>query len=153
MAVKGKNDVIVRNKRATFEYQIDKVYTAGIVLTGTEVKSLREGKASLQEAYCYVQDEEVFIRGMNISIYDQGTYNNHEPARVRKLLMKKREILKLQKALEEKGFTLVPMKLFFNDRNFVKLEMGLGKGKKLHDKRQDTKERDMTREIRRADLS
>lgn len=149
MAEKGKNDVIVRNKRATFEYHIEKVYTAGIVLTGTEVKSLRAGKASLQEAYCYVQDEELFIRGMSISPYEQGTYNNHDPYRIRKLLLKKVEIRKLQRALEEKGYTLVPMKLYFSERNFVKIDIGLGKGKKLHDKRQDSKERDLTREMRR----
>lgn len=152
MAEKGKNDVVIRNRKAKFEYQIDKVYHAGIVLTGTEVKSLRAGKASLQEAYCYVQDEELFIKGLTINVYEQGTYNNHEPNRVRKLLLKKIEIRKIQKALEEKGFTLVALKLYFNERNYAKIDIGLGKGKKLHDKRNDTKERDLDREMRRANL-
>lgn len=149
MAEKGKNNVTIRNRKARFEYHIDKVYEAGLVLTGTEVKSLRAGKASIQEAYCFIEKDEIFVKGMTINTYKQGTYNNHEPDRIRKLLLKKGEIKKLRKALEVKGFTIVPMKVYFNDRNYAKLNIGLGKGKQLHDKRQDTKARDTKREVDR----
>lgn len=149
MAEKGKNSVVIRNRKARFEYHIDKVFEAGLVLTGTEVKSLRAGRASIQEAYCFVEKDEIFIKGMTINTYEQGTYNNHEPDRIRKLLLKKIEIKKLRKALEVKGFTIVPMKVYFNDRNYAKINIGLGKGKQLHDKRQDTKARDTKREIDR----
>ncbi|MEO0897061.1 MAG: SsrA-binding protein SmpB [Bacteroidota bacterium] len=138
----------ILNRKARHEYQFIETFTAGISLTGTEVKSLRDGKANLQEAYCYVHKGEAFIKGMNIAEYAQGSYNNHEPVRERKLLLKKREINKLQKGLDQEGATIVPVKLFFNERNLVKLELALGKGKKIHDKRHSLKEKDMKRETR-----
>ena len=138
----------ILNRKARHEYQFIETFTAGISLTGTEVKSLRDGKANLQEAYCYVHKGEAFIKGMNIAEYAQGSYNNHDPVRERKLLLKKREINKLQKGLDQEGATIVPVKLFFNERNLVKLELALGKGKKIHDKRHSLKEKDMKRETR-----
>ncbi|MCL4158079.1 UNVERIFIED_CONTAM: hypothetical protein GTU68_050821, partial [Idotea baltica] len=137
------------NRKARHEYHFEEVLTAGISLTGTEVKSLRDGKASLQEAYCFIEGGEVFIKNMNIAEYDKGSYNNHDPKRERKLLLKKKEIKKLKKGLDQKGFTLVPLKIFFNDRNFAKLNVGLGKGKKTFDKRETMKERDTAREMDR----
>ncbi|MEM6264343.1 MAG: SsrA-binding protein SmpB [Bacteroidota bacterium] len=148
--MKGKNSTVVANRKARHEYHIEDTHTVGIVLTGTEVKSLRNGKASLQEAYCTVDpNDELFILKMTINPYDKGTYNNHEPQRPRKLLMKKAEIRKLRRKLEEKGYTLVPLKLFFNDKNLAKLNIGLAKGKKNFDKREDIKERDTKRELQR----
>ncbi|WNJ19176.1 SsrA-binding protein SmpB [Pontibacter sp. G13] len=146
---KGRNTTVISNRKARHEYHIEDTFTAGLVLTGTEVKSLRAGNASLQEAYCYVEKGEAFIKNMNISEYDKGSYNNHEPARLRKLLMKKREIEKIRKGLEQKGYTLVPLKIYFNDRNLAKLDLGLAKGKKVHDKRDDLKAKDTKREIDR----
>ena len=149
MADKGRNSTVIRNRKAGFEYHFEETLTAGIMLTGTEVKSLREGKASLQEAYCIVEDDEVFIQNMNIAEYAQGSYNNHEPTRSRKLLLRKREIRRLKKGLEQKGYTIVPLKIWFNDRNLAKMDIALARGKKLHDKRQDLKEKDTKREIDR----
>ena len=150
MSDKGRNSTVIKNRKARFEYHIDVVFTAGMVLTGTEVKSLRQGKASLQEAYCYVQAGEVFVKNMNIVEYDKGSYNNHDPKRIRKLLLKKKEIKKIQRGLDEKGYTLVPLKVFFSERNLAKMEIGLAKGKQSHDKRQSIKERDTKREVQRA---
>lgn len=149
MAEKGRNTTVIRNRKAKFEYQIDTVYTAGIVLTGTEVKSLRGGKASLQEAYCYITNGEVFIKGMNIAEYENGNIYNHEPLRERKLLLKKKEIVRIKRGLETKGYTLVPLSVYFSDRNFVKIDIGLGKGKKSFDKRDAIKSRDTQRETDR----
>lgn len=151
MSDKGRNSNIVTNRKAKFEYHFLEEFEAGIVLTGTEVKSLRNGKASLQEAYCFVdKNDELFISGMNIAQYAQGSYNNHEPQRVRKLLLKKAQIRKLRAKLEEKGLTLVPYRLFFNERNYVKLELALAKGKKVHDKRDSIKEKDTKRDMQRV---
>lgn len=149
MALKGKNQTIVSNKKAKFEYSFVEQFTAGIVLTGTEVKSLRAGKASIQEAYCTIDGDEVFIRSMTINEYSQGSYNNHDPNRTRKLLLKKKEIEKIRKRLDEKGLTLVPVKIYFNERNFVKVDIALAKGKNLYDKRSDIKEKDTKRELDR----
>ena len=149
MSYKSRNTTIITNRKAKFEYQIDERFEAGIVLTGTEVKSLRIGKASLQEAYCTIRKGEAFIVNMNIAEYAMGTYNNHEPARERKLLLTKKEILKLKKGLEQKGQTIVPLKLYFNDRNLVKLNIGLAKGKKAADKRETIKDRENKRELDR----
>jgi SsrA-binding protein len=146
---KGKNDTVITNRRARHDYQIEDVYTAGIVLKGTEVKSLRNGKASLQEAFCYIADDEVFIKDMNIAEYTQGGIFNHDPKRDRKLLLKKKEIERLRKALEVKGYTLIPLKLYFNDRNYAKVNLGIGKGKKTFDKRESLKERETQREVDR----
>lgn len=151
MADKGRNSNIITNRKARFEYHFLEEYEAGIVLQGTEVKSLRNGKASLQEAYCFVDDNgELFIANMNIAIYDKGSYNNHDPKRLRKLLLKKKQIMKIKSKLEEKGLTLIPTRLFFSERNYVKLGLALAKGKKLHDKRDSIKEKDTKRDLQRA---
>ncbi|MDX2246126.1 MAG: SsrA-binding protein SmpB [Bacteroidia bacterium] len=149
MTIKGRNTTIVSNRKAGFEYTLEDRLEAGILLTGTEVKSLRNGKVNLQEAYCAFQGEELFIWSMNIAEYTEGSYNNHVPTRERKLLLKKRELQKLKKAIEQKGYTIVPIKVFFNDRNLAKVEVALAKGKKIHDKRDSIKDRDSKRELDR----
>jgi SsrA-binding protein len=149
MSQKGRDSTVIQNKKARFEYEILDTYTAGIQLTGTEVKSLRAGKASLQDAYCLIEDSEIFVKGLNISEYDKGGYTNHDPLRLRKLLLKKREIQKLFKASDTKGYTLVPLKVFFNERNFAKVEVAVARGKKSFDKRDSIKERDVRREMDR----
>ncbi|MEM8896839.1 MAG: SsrA-binding protein SmpB [Bacteroidota bacterium] len=150
MAEKGRNQTVISNRKASYEYHIEERFEAGMSLTGTEVKSLRAGKASLQEAFCFMKKNEVFVRNMNIAEYDKGSYNNHSPMRERKLLLKKKELKKLKKQLIEKGYTLVPLKVYFNKRNFAKMEIGLAKGKKLHDKRADIKKKDTQRDLDRA---
>lgn len=139
----------IKNRSAYFEYYIDDKYTAGIVLTGTEVKSLRAGKASFNDSYCIFHKNEVWMKSFHIAEYTFGTVNNHEPLRDRKLLLSKREIKKLEAKIKEKGYTLIPLRLFFNEKNLVKLEIGLAKGKKLHDKRETIKQRDTDREMKR----
>jgi SsrA-binding protein len=145
-------DVNIRNKRAGFEYELLDKYVAGIQLKGTEIKSIREGKVNLQEGYCYFSGGEAFVKGVTISPYEQGTHYNHEPDRERKLLLKKSEIAKLESKVEEKGLTLIPLRLFINDRGYAKMEIGLGRGKKLHDKRNSIKEKDIKRELNRIKL-
>ncbi len=120
-----------------------------MVLTGTEVKSLRAGKASFNDSFCIIHKGELFLKSFHISPYTFGTYNNHDPLRDRKLLLNKKELRKIESKLKEKGYTVVPLKVFFSEKGFVKLEIGLGKGKKLHDKRESIKERDTERELRR----
>jgi SsrA-binding protein len=139
----------IKNRQAYFEYFFDDKYVAGIVLTGTEVKSLREGKANFNDSYCIFNKGELYIRSFHISEYSHGTVNNHDPIRERKLLLNKRELKKLQAKIKEKGYTIIPLRLFFNEKNLVKLEIGLGKGKKLHDKRETIKQRDTERELKR----
>lgn len=141
---------ILTNRKAYHEFFIEEEYLAGIVLTGTEVKSLRDGKVNFMDAFCFEENGEVFVKNIHISEYAQGTYLNHEPNRIRKLLLKKREIRKIQKKLDEKGFTLVPLQLFFSKKNLVKVHIGLAKGKKLYDKRDDSKAKDAKREIERS---
>ncbi|MEM6765842.1 MAG: SsrA-binding protein SmpB [Bacteroidota bacterium] len=150
MAEKGRNQTVISNRKASYEYHIEDRFEAGISLRGTEVKSLRAGKASLQEAFCYIKKEEVFVKNMNIAEYDKGSYNNHEPMRERKLLLRKKELKKIKKQLNEKGYTLIPLKVYFNKRNFAKMEIGLAKGKKIHDKRSDIKKKDTQRDLDRA---
>ncbi len=147
MKERFSKNINIRNRQATFEYEILDKYVAGIVLTGTEIKSIREGKANLQDGYCHIHNGEVFVKGINITPYAQGTHYNHEATRERKLLLKKSEIRKLEGKVEEKGLTLIPLRLFINDRGFAKLEIALGKGKKMYDKRQSIKERDVKREL------
>lgn len=142
-------DVNVRNRQATYEYELLDKYIAGIVLTGTEIKSIREGKINLQDGYGYFKNGELFVKGVNISPYAQGTHYNHEALRERKLLLKRSELKKLEARSEEKGLTLVPTRLFINDRGFAKMEIALGRGKKMHDKRDSIKERDAKRELDR----
>lgn len=142
-------DISIKNKKASFEYEFVDTYTAGIVLKGTEIKSIRQGKASISEAYCFFEKGELWIKGMNISVYENGTYNNHEPLRARKLLLNKDELEKLERKSEEKGLTIIPLKMFSTSRGFVKLDIALARGKKLHDKRASIKEKDIKREIDR----
>lgn len=139
----------IKNRSAYFEYFIDDKYNAGIVLTGTEVKSLRTGKASFNDSHCIFHKNELWIRSFHIAEYKFGTVNNHDPLRERKLLLSKRELKKIETKLKEKGYTLVPLRLFFNEKNIAKIEIGLGKGKKMHDKRETIKQRDTEREIKR----
>lgn len=139
----------IKNRQAYFEYYIDDKYVAGIVLTGTEVKSLREGKASFNDSYCIFDKGELWIKSFYISEYTHGTVNNHDPVQERKLLLNKRELKKLQAKIKEKGYTIIPLRLFFNEKNLAKLEIGLAKGKKLHDKRESIKQRDTERELKR----
>jgi SsrA-binding protein len=139
----------IKNRQAYFEYHIDDKYVAGIVLTGTEVKSLREGKASFNDSYCIFHKGELWIKSFHISEYSHGTVNNHDPVRERKLLLNKRELRKLEAKIKEKGYTIIPLRLFFNEKNLAKLEIGLAKGKKLHDKRETIRQRDTERELKR----
>ncbi len=145
-----KSNIIIKNKRATFDYEILSRYTAGIQLFGTEIKSIRDGKASLTETYCSFIKNELWVKNMNISTYFFGTYNNHEPRRDRKLLLQKRELVKLMRATKESGNTIVPIKLFVNEKGLAKIEIGLARGKKMYDKRQSLKEKDDKREIDRV---
>ncbi len=139
----------IRNKRVEFEFKLLNTFEAGLVLTGTEVKSLREGHANLNDAYCYLKQGELFIKNMFISEYDLGTYNNHDPRRPRKLLLNKGELSKLQKKVKEKGFTIVPIRLYFSERGLAKIEIALAQGKKSFDKRNSIKEKDNKRDLDR----
>ncbi|PLX94055.1 MAG: SsrA-binding protein [Desulfuromonas sp.] len=141
--------IIATNKKAYHDYFIDDVYEAGLVLTGTEVKSLRLGMVNVKEAFCRIRRGEVFIGNMNISPYEQGNRENHEPTRERKLLLHKEEIAKLTRKVEEKGLTLVPTKIYFKESR-AKIEIGVGRGKKMHDKRETLKEKQHARETARA---
>ncbi len=145
-------DVNIKNRQASYEYELLDKYVAGIVLTGTEIKSIREGKINLQDGYGYFNNGELFVKGVNISPYAQGTHYNHEATRERKLLLKRSELKKLEARSEEKGLTLVPTRLFINDRGFAKMEIALGRGKKMHDKRDSIKERDAKRELSKLKL-
>ena len=140
----------VRNKKARFEYHLEDEFTAGMVLNGTEIKSLRQSKASIAEAYCIVEGGEVFIRNMTINEYMHGTHYNHKPRGDRKLLLNKREIAKIEKWMKTKGNTIVPLKVFISDKGWAKINIACAKGKKLHDKRQDLKEKDDKRAMDRA---
>ena len=140
-------DINIQNKKARFNYEISDTYTAGIVLTGTEIKSIRDGKASLVDSYCIVENGEVWVKGMNVSEYFYGSYNNHAARRDRKLLLNKKEIAKLAKAAEDVGYTIVPLRLFINDRGLAKLLIGVGRGRKAYDKRQAIREREDKRNL------
>ena len=150
MATKGKNPgkLIANNKKAYHDYFIEETYEAGIALHGTEVKSLRMGKCSIKESFVRIENEEVYIYGMHISPYEKGNIFNRDPLRVKKLLLHKSEIRKMKGKIAEKGYTLVPLKVYFN-RSLVKVEIGLAKGKKLYDKRQDIAKKDQRREAER----
>jgi SsrA-binding protein len=139
----------IRNRSAFHEYFIEDKYDAGMVLTGTEVKALRSGKASFNDSFCTIDRGEVWLRNLHISEYEYGTYANHPPMRERKLLLRKREIKKLVNKLKDKGYTLIPLKIWFNEKGFAKIQIGLAKGKKLHDKRASIKEREAKRELKR----
>ena len=137
------------NRQALYQYFIDDRYVAGMVLEGTEVKSVREGRISFNDSYCLEQDGAIWVKSLHIPPYSHGTVNNHDPLRDRKLLLQKREIQRLRDRMKEKGYTLVPLRLFFNERNMIKLEIGLARGKKLYDKRETIKRREEDRELRR----
>lgn len=139
----------IKNRAAYHEYFIDAKYEAGMVLLGTEVKSLREGKASFNDSYCLIHKGEIWLKSMHIAEYAHGTTNNHDPVRDRKLLLQKREINRITSKLKEKGYTLVPLRIWFNEKNLAKIEIGLAKGKKLHDKRETLKQKDAEREMKR----
>lgn len=140
----------IKNKRASFDYAFIDTFIAGIVLTGTEIKSIRMGKASLVDTYCYFVAGELWVKNMNISLYTQGSYNNHEVRRDRKLLLNRRELRNLQTDSRTPGFTIVPVRLFVNDKGLAKLEIALARGKKEFDKRQTLKEKEDRREMARA---
>jgi SsrA-binding protein len=152
MSKRFSNDINIRNRQASFEFELLDKYIAGLVLRGTEIKSIREGKVNLQDGFCYFNDGELYVRGINITPYAQGTHYNHEAQRERKLLLKRLEIKKLERKVEEKGLTLVPVRLFINDRGFAKLEIALARGKKMHDKRDSIKERDAKRDLDRLKI-
>ena len=147
--VKNTEKIVCQNKMARYNYSIADTYEAGIVLVGTEVKSVREGKVNLKDSYAIVNDDEVYLHDMHIGLYSHGNRSNHDPLRVRKLLLHKREIKKLYGKSRERGLTLVPLKLYFKNGK-VKVEIGVGKGKKLYDKREDFKMRQHRREIERG---
>ena len=147
MEKKNNNAINIKNKRAEHEYFLLDRITAGIVLTGTEIKSIRNGKASLAESYCTFKDDELFVVGMHIAEYDKGTYNNHDPKRDRKLLLTVRELRKLKTKVQEKGFTIVPVLLFINDKGLAKLEIALAQGKHYYDKRETLKAKDSKRDV------
>lgn len=148
--LRKKSPVNIRNKKASFEYFFVDTFTAGIVLTGTEIKSIRIGKASLVDTFCYINNGEIWVKGMNISPYFYGSYNNHESKRDRKLLLNKREIKNLQEATKQVGFTIVPTLLFIDDHGRAKLDIALCRGKKEFDKRQTLKEKEDRREMDRV---
>lgn len=143
------NQVNIKNKRARFDYEIGDTYIAGIVLSGTEIKSIREGRASLTDTYCLIDNGEVWVKGMNISEYFYGSYNNHEARRDRKLLLNKKEIQKLRKAADDPGYTIVPLKVFINEHGLAKMQIGVARGKKEYDKRQSIREREDKRSLQR----
>lgn len=143
----------LKNRKARYNYEFIDLYKAGLSLKGTEIKSIREGKVTMGEAFCVFKNGELFVRNMHIAPYTQGTYANHDPLRERKLLLHKRELEKLKDKAEEKGLTIVPVRLFVNDRGLAKLEIALAKGKKLHDKRDSIKDKDTKRELKELRLS
>ena len=138
----------IKNRQAYHEYFIDATYEAGIVLLGTEVKSIRDGRVSFNDAYCLINHGEIWLKSLHIAQYSHGTVNNHDPLRDRKLLLEKREIRRIEAKLKEKGYTLVPLKIYFKEK-YAKVQIGLAKGKKLHDKRETLKQKDVEREMKR----
>jgi SsrA-binding protein len=140
---------VIHNRKAGFEFRLEERFTAGLVLKGTEVKSLRLGKANLNDAFCYLKNEEIFIKNLSISTYENGSYTNHIENRDRKLLLNRLEIRKITKALQEQGSTIVPLRIFFSEKGYAKIEIAIAKGKKLFDKREDIKKRDIQRENQR----
>ncbi len=142
--ISGK--VSFKNRKASFEYHFIDTYVAGMTLTGTEIKALREGKLNFSDAYCYFHNGELYVKQLNISPYTQGTHYNHDPVRERKLLLKKNELRKMEAKMED-GQTIIPTRLFVNDRGWAKLEIALAKGKKLYDKRENIKQKDIKREM------
>ena len=149
LELRKKSSVSIRNKKASFEYFFVDTYTAGIVLTGTEIKSIRAGKAGLVDSYCYFHNGELWIKGMYVAEYKLGTYYNHIERRERKLLLQKKELVKLERKTKESGLTIVPVRLFINEKGFAKLRIALARGKKEYDKRETLKQKDAKREMDR----
>lgn len=141
--------VNIKNRSATFEYAIEDRLKAGIVLTGSEIKSVRNGKVSFNDSYCFFSDGELWIKSLHIAEYVNAGYAGHAPVRDRKLLLQKKELSKWQAKVKEKGYSIIPLSMFINENGYAKLEIGLGRGKKLHDKRESIKSRDVEREIKR----
>lgn len=139
----------LKNRSAYYEFAIEDKYIAGMVLTGTEIKSIREGRVSFNDSFCYFSKGELYVKSLHIAEYSHGTYANHDPLRERKLLLQKKELRKMEKRLQERGYTIVPLRIFMTDKGIAKMEVGLGKGKKLHDKRDSIKQREADRELRR----
>ena len=148
--IRKKSPVNIRNKKASFEYFFIETYTAGIVLPGTEIKSIRQGKASLVDTFCFINNGEIWVKGMNITPYFYGSYNNHEAKRDRKLLLNRKEIDRLQRSTKQTGYTLVPLRVFIDEHGRAKMDIALCKGKKDFDKRQTLKEKEDRREMDRA---
>ncbi len=147
---KSYRQVQIKNKKARFEFHLSDKFIAGLVLTGTEIKSIRLGKVNLQDAYAVFDRGELWVQGMHISPYEQGSHYNHEPTRRRKLLLNKHELKKLAKISKDSGVTIIPTRLFVNDKGLAKLEIAVARGKKLYDKRQDIRKKDEQREISRT---
>jgi SsrA-binding protein len=145
----AENKINIKNKKAYFDYEIIEKVVAGMELTGTEIKSIRLGKASLADSYCYFKNNELWVKGMRISEYEQGSYNNHEPYRDRRLLLKRTELNRYEKRVREKGLTMVALRLFINDDDLAKLEIALARGKKEYDKREVIKQKDLKRDMER----
>jgi SsrA-binding protein len=143
------NPINIKNKKAYFDYEILERLVAGMQLTGTEIKSIRMGKASLADAYCVFKNNELFVKNMRISVYDQGSYNNHEPYRDRKLLLNRKELNKLEKQTREKGLTIIVLRVFINEHGYAKLEIALARGRKKYDKREAIKQKDLKRDMER----
>jgi SsrA-binding protein len=140
----------IKNKRGTYEYEFLQTFVAGIMLNGTEVKSVRQGKVNMIDAFCFFKQSDLYIRGLNIAQYSHGSDNNHDPLRIRKLLLTKRELKKLSAKVKERGLTVIPVRMFFNERGLCKIEIALAKGKKSFDKRDSVKDRDQKREVQRV---
>ncbi len=145
----GEKEVHIKNRKASFEYSFIDKYIAGIQLSGTEIKSIRVGKATISDAFCVFKATELFVRNMDIAVYSHGNIYNHEPRRDRKLLLNKHELKKLAAKLQDKGLAVIPLRMFISEKGYAKLEIALAKGKKLYDKRQDIKKRDTERETSR----
>lgn len=147
--MKSVNTINIKNRRAKFEYEILDTFVAGIKLAGTEIKAIRAGKASIAESFCEFQNNELFVINMTVEEYSHATHFNHDPKSARKLLMKRRELQKLEKEVKNSGLTIVPLRLFINDRGLAKLQISLARGKKLYDKRETIKDRDSKRNLDR----
>lgn len=145
-----QQNINIKNKKASHDYEFLEKFITGIQLTGTEIKSIRAGKASLVDSYCYFNNHELFLKGMHVSEYWWGNLNNHDPKRDRKLLLNKKELVKLERRSQEKGLTIIAFRLFLNERSLAKLEIALSRGKQNYDKREDLKKKDASREMDRA---
>jgi len=145
----SSSNILIKNKKAFFEYEILETFTAGIKLLGTEIKSIRNGRANLTDSFCQYEGDELYVKNLHIAEYEFGTINNHIAKRDRKLLLQRRELSKWQKKVKESGLTIIPLKLFINEKGLAKLEIGLCKGKKVYDKRESIKERDHGRDMDR----